>query len=51
MQNIMGHLAMFGDGYANAFIAAVPEPASGGLLILTSSLLLTRRRRSAVGVA
>ncbi len=41
------HFDQFGQGYANAFIAAVPEPTTASLLVLGGLGMLNRRRRKA----
>jgi autotransporter-associated beta strand protein len=45
LHEVQQHLAQFGDGYARGFLAAVPEPASIGVIAATAGAALIRRRR------
>ena len=45
MQTVLEHFHTFGDPYANAFLSAVPEPASvASIIVAAAGMTLTRRR-------
>ena len=44
---VRDHLQQFGDLYANAFLAAVPEPATMAFILAAAPLMACRRRRVA----
>ncbi|CAN5583129.1 hypothetical protein BH09PLA1_BH09PLA1_08280 [soil metagenome] len=45
LQVVQQHLAQFGQGYANSFLNAVPEPASVMILSALAAAAMCRRRR------
>jgi len=47
VRRVQQHLAEFGSDYARHFLAAVPEPATAGLLAIAGAVGATRRRRRA----
>ena len=46
LQMIEEHFGQFGETYAQAFLAAVPEPTCHGIAGMVGSLSMLRRRRN-----